>query len=540
LRQTFDSEREAGIVGAKLVFPDGRLQEAGGIIWRDGSGWNRGKFDDAEKPEYNFLKQVDYCSAACLMIRKSVFHELGGFDAKYAPAYYEDTDLAFKARRAGYRILYQPLSRVIHYEGATGGIDISSGVKSYQQVNQSVFASTWSEVLGTKPLNGDVRSLAVLEPGRKRILVIDHYLPMPDRDSGSLRMSQILRIFQRLGHHLTFVPDNLGDIPPYGDELRRYGIEVVCRPYITNVTDFLQNRGHEFDAVILSRCDTASKHIAPVRQFAPRSHVIFDTVDLHFLRAKREAELTNDLQARSLVREKQKQEYDLINACDETWVVSSSEQQLLQEDHPGKSIQVISNIVDVCRSETPFEHRHDFLFIGSFPHTPNVDAVLYFMNEIFPLVLNQLPDVTFYIIGDKAPTEIAVLSSKNVIVTGFQPDVRPYFDQVKLSIAPLRYGAGVKGKINQSMAFGVPVVATSTAVEGMGLEGRREILVADAPIEFAAAVCELYKNEDLWQKISKKGFEKTKTLYSVDAAEDHLRLIIGSKWRTDARCLSGA
>ena len=113
LRQTFDSEREAGIVGAKLVFPDGRLQEAGGIIWRDGSGWNRGKFDDAEKPEYNFLKQVDYCSAACLMIRKSVFHELGGFDAKYAPAYYEDTDLAFKARRAGYRILYQPLSRVM-------------------------------------------------------------------------------------------------------------------------------------------------------------------------------------------------------------------------------------------------------------------------------------------------------------------------------------------------------------------------------------------------------------------------------------------
>src|SRR5262249_11452851 len=150
-------------------------------------------------------------------------------------------------------------------------------------------------------------------------------------------------------------------------------------------------------------------------------------------------------------RETEQLEYELIHQTDETWVVSGSEQQLLQERWPERSIQVVSNIVDVPGSNTPFALRRDWLFIGSFQHTPNIDAVLFFMREIYPLVRPRLGDAKFYIIGDKAPPEIVALADEKVVVTGLQKDARPFFDSVKLSVAPLRFGAGVKGKINQSM-----------------------------------------------------------------------------------------
>jgi len=530
LLETFKEEARAGIVGSKLLYPDGRLQEAGGIIWQDASGWNYGKFDDAGKPKYNYLREVDYCSGAALMIPKALFESAGGFDSRYAPGYYEDTDLAFKVRQAGYKVLYQPLSEVIHHEGATGGTDIFAGAKKHQEINRSIFAEAWTNELAKRPVNGDLSFLKrPATASGKNILVIDHHLPMPDRDSGSLRMFQILKILRRLGHHVTFLPDNLADIPPYTRELQKRGIEVVHYPYVKKVSDYLVSHGSIFDAVVLSRCDFASKHLADVRLHAPQSRIIFDTVDLHYLREEREAQLTQDPGVLRRARERQQLEDHLIEQADETWVVSPIEQRLLQQKLPHKSIHVVSNIVDTTGSKTPFALRRDWLFIGGFQHRPNTDAVLFFVENIYPFVHDHLPDAKFYIIGDKAPPEILRLANDNIIVAGLQRDARSFFDSVRLSVAPLRFGAGIKGKINQSMALGVPVVATSLAVEGMGLIENEDILVADDPKDFARRLVELYESEELWNRLSENGIKKTRALYSTDAARKKLEFLFSDE-----------
>ena len=529
LLNTFNEGPEAGIVGSKLIYPDGRLQEAGCITWRDASAWNWGKFDDPKKPEYNYLREVDYCSAAALMIPKALFQTVGGFDLRYAPAYYEDTDLAFKIRRDGYKVLYQPLSEIIHYEGATGGTNLSSGTKKHQEINRLTFAENWTTELAARPVNGDLVSLQQAPTGVKNILVIDHHVPMPDRDSGSLRMFQILKLLHELGHRVTFIPDNLADIAPYTGELQKRGIEVYYHPYIKSVREYLVTHGSKFDVVLLSRCDFARKHILDVRLHASQSRIIFDTVDLHFLREHREAQLTGDPEARRKALERQGLEHELIGQADETWVVSKVEQQLLQKRLPDANIEVISNIVDIPGHSTPFSLRRDWLFIGSFLHPPNIDAVLFFVEKIYPLVRERLPDAKFYIVGDKAPPDVVALADEDIVVTGSQRDVRQLFDSVRLSVAPLRFGAGVKGKINQSMAFGVPVVATSLAVEGMELSDHEDVLVADEPEDFARALVELYESEELWNRLSENGIKKTKENYSVDTARRKLTYLFSDE-----------
>src|SRR5207244_13170147 len=179
-------------------------------------------------------------------------------------------------------------------------------------INRSMFATAWAEQLVTKPANGDAEFLRQAPAGRKNILVIDHYVPSPDRDSGSLRMFQVLKLLRQLGHRVTFIPDNLANVPHYTQKLQKRGIEVVYHPYVTNVRDYLISHGSDFDAVVLRRCDFARKHIADVRRQAPRSRIIFDTVDLHSLRSHREDQISVNPDERVKARQVVDMDYDLI------------------------------------------------------------------------------------------------------------------------------------------------------------------------------------------------------------------------------------
>lgn len=521
LLETFQFAPEAGLVGAKLVYPDGKLQEAGGVVFNDGSAANLGKGGDPDDPCFNFLREVDYCSAACVMIRREVFREVGGFDARFAPCYYEDTDLAFKVKQSGRRVLYQPFCKIIHFEGATAGKDISAGPKKHQETNRLVFFEKWTQRLSSQPPRGS-------EPMRSgtKILVIDDHVPMPDRHAGGLRMLHLLLILHEQGHAVTFIPGDLKKLPGYIEPLQKRGIEILYEPYLKSVEEYLQKQGAALDLVILSRLKNVRKFLEPVRKHAPRAKVIFDTVDLYFLRNLREAELLGDAAARAEAELMRAEEMFAMESSDETWVVSTAEKELLAKEKPNMKMEIVTTILEIPGCAKPFSTRRDLLFIGGFRHKPNVDAVIWFATEVFPLARAKLPGVKFHIIGGDAPESVAALASENIVVAGHRPDITADFENVKLSVAPLRFGAGVKGKINLSMSYGVPVVATSIAAEGMGLTPGEDVLVADDPPRFAAAVVELYISENLWQRLSTNGLETTKKHYSVETMQRRLAALI--------------
>ncbi len=527
LLKTYKLQPDAGLVGAKLLYPDGKLQEAGGIIWNDASGWNYGRLEDPNKPEYSYLREVDYCSGACIMVPKTIFEELGGFDTHYKPAYAEDSDLAFQIRQAGYKVFYQPLAEVIHFEGITSGTDVTSGVKKYQVINQGKFWQKWADVLKTHGTPEDNPYLEKERRVKKRILVIDACPLTPDQDAGSLKICNYIKIFQSLSYKVTFVPDNLLYFDDYTRDLQRIGVECLYWPYVKSIASHLKDYGKYYDIVFLSRPNIVEKHISCVRQYCPQARVVYDTADLHYIREQRQAAIENNPRLATKAMQTKVLELTAARNVDCTIVVSPVEQKILLAENPKLNVKVISAAHEVYGSKVPFQERKDILFIGGFQHIPNVDAVIYFTREIFPLIKNQESNIKFFIIGSKPPQEVMELASDDIIVTGYVQDLSYYFNQCRMSVVPLRYGAGIKGKIITSLSYGLPIVGTSLACEGMELEHGVNALITDQPLEFAKAVTHLHSDEKLWNKLSANGLEKMANCYSIEAAKTAFKDLFG-------------
>ena len=508
---------DCGIAGARLVYPDGRLQEAGGLVFADGSAWNVGRFEDRDDPRFAYRREVDYVSGAALMIPRALFAELGGFDTRYAPAYYEDADLAFAVRARGRKVVYQPASLIVHDEGTSAGTDLDTGMKRFQTINQARFVAKWQAALATQPPPGMPIAQAIRH-GQPHILFMDALMPDATRDAGSVQTLGLLRLLREAGWHVSFMADNRRATPQDIHHLGQLGVETLCHPWSPALPEWLHREGRNLRAILVSRYYVAAPHLPLFRRHASQARLILEVADLHFLREQRAATLAGDAALQRQAEQTRRQELATISACDVVLVTSSVEQALLQRELPSTRVILLPNMHEVRGPGPAYAARSGLLFVGGFGHPPNVDAVNWLINDIFPRVRAKRPDITLHLVGAMPEDAVTRLQGPGIVIHGRVAELSAMLDTCRIALAPLRFGAGVKGKINVAMSHGLPVVATTLAAEGMHLIDGENALLADDAANFADAILRLYADEALWMRLSSAGLENVRRYFSIERA----------------------
>ena len=514
---------DVGLVGSKLIMPDGSLQEAGGIVWRAADAWNYGRTKAIDDPDCNYLKEADYVSGACIIIKKTLWEDIGGFDTRFAPAYYEDTDLAFEVRARGYKVMYQPLSEVIHFESVSNGKEKNSVHEKQMKVNRTKFYEKWKDVLKEEHFeNGNCVFLARDRGAKKKhLLMIDSRVPRFDTNAGERFTYTYLQLFVNQGFQITFIPNDYHPTQPYTTVLQQMGIHVLYgNYYCLNWKQFLKENGKYFTHVFLNRPDESDKYIDTIRKYSDAKIVYFGH-DLHFLREKREYEISGNSEHLKQSKHHRKIEFEIMRKADAVYYPSYVEKQIIEEADSTIPVKAIPLYLYEDFEPCSFSagERKNLMFLGGFNHRPNVDAVMWFAKEILPDVLKAMPELKFYVLGSNPPEQILNLQSENIQIKGYVTDdeLKGYYNSCRLAVIPLRYGAGVKGKVIEAMRYGTPVVTTPIGAEGIE-DVENAIVIRETAEELAAAIIELYNNEELLADYSRRGSAYVKKVFSFENA----------------------
>lgn len=520
--QTFAQDERVAAVVSQLRDQGGRISEAGGVIWSDGQGWNYGRGGSPRDWRYRSPRDVDYGSGASLMVSAEAFRRAGGFDLTFAPAYYEDVDLCFRLRAAGGRIVYQPCSVVSHAEGATYGSNANAEARAAQERSRQVFAQRWAGTLrehfAPDPRNVELASRRL---SNATMLVVDEHVPFVDRDAGSRRIAFLIDLLRERGWRVLFASLDGSEYEPYSATLRSTGVDVITG-FGPRAVATMKRKNVRLDAAWLSRPDPAERVLASLRrEFGVP--IVFDTVDLHYLRLEREARVRG---RETKWRAMRRREFALAREADVTVTGGSSECALLRAEGIARAFDfpVIEPL-----PPAPLAGWHDrrgIVFLGNYAHAPNVDAAKWLCEAIMPIVRRRLPDVDLIVAGADPTRAVRALAQPHVEVAGYVADAAALLARARVFAVPLRFGAGTKGKTVYALAAGIPVVSTTVGAEDVFTAGEYDD-TPDDPERFAERIVEVYEDRAHWERLSAAG-RTIAARFTPDAAGRRLDVAIAA------------
>lgn len=507
LLSVFEEHTDVGAVGSKILNTKGKLLEAGSVFLKDAKLTHvAGK--PSYYPEFNYCYQVDYCSARSLLFRKlSDNGMLNLFNEDFTASYFAEADLCYRLKHEqGKHIFYSPFSKIVHYQGVTKGFTSNLHIKeeAYER-NFQTFKQKWSkELAAIKAHSIHHRILEFCTRGS--IVFFNDQVPQYDNNSGELRLTEIMKAFKQLNYHVTLVTLENDINNSYNAYFQRLGIAVLyLHSRKSTIARYFKAMSYATPRIWMHSATTFNRFHKTARETFKKFDLIFDMVDIHHLRHKRASELFPEDKGISAEYHRYlKIETEASQLADIVIPISEQERDYMRSLCADEKMLVISNIhyAKINLEETPrFADREGLLFVGSL-HTPNIDAINYLIDDIMPLIWQTDPSIKLHIVGNVAQCFPAERKSlPNVIFHGFVPEIRPYYLQHRIIVAPLRYGAGVKGKIGQALEYHVPVVSSEIGTEGMFLIDGKHILIAETPEDFAAKTLSLYSDETLWKAL---------------------------------------
>jgi GT2 family glycosyltransferase len=530
LVDTIRRESSIGAVGGKLVFPDGRLQEAGAIIWSDGSCEAYGRGSDPAAPEYNFERDVDFCSAALLLTPRVVFERLGGFDERYRPAYYEDADYCVRLRTHTYSVLYQPKAVAIHCE--FGSATSSEASIERQRARQPIFVSRHTRWLSSQlSRHGGMLAARSHPHGRPSVIVVDDAVPDSRMGAGFPRAAVLLHALAELGYLITIYVT--GEGPPSSRSNERVpAVEVVSggpaglRAFLTSRT--ASRRHHHL--VIVSRPHNMQYVKAAVGSDLSALGVpcVYDAEAIFALREIGRRRLVgqplSDAESQALIDG----ELNLTRGCTAVLAVSEAERQVFTAAGI-QNVFVVGHAVEPRPTPNSFERRRSILFVGAFsPDSPNEDAVLFFCRDVLP-ALRTIGGCNAPIVvgGSRIPDHVKALADPTVSWHSDVNDLTPLYDDARLFVAPTRYSAGIPLKVVETAARGVPIVCTPLVAHQLGWDPGTDLLTAESPAEFARAIASLYADPELWLRLRDAALTRVARDHSSAVFRSALRDALG-------------